>query len=83
MLLLSLLLTPIVVLSILINRDIGVSLRNIKFIALTTILNFFISLIIILFGIYPAPILDAIHYSVLTLIYLFDHHTVTCDAPKG
>ena len=48
MLLSSLLLTPILgVLAILINRDNGVSLRNIKFIALTTsILNFFISLII-------------------------------------
>ena len=48
MLLSSLLLTPILgVLAILINRDNRVSLRNIKFIALTTsILNFFISLII-------------------------------------
>ena len=48
MLLSSLLLTPILgVLAILINRDNGVSLKNIKFIALTTsILNFFISLII-------------------------------------
>ena len=48
MLLSSLLLTPILgVLAILINRDNGVSLRNIKFIALaTSILNFFISLII-------------------------------------
>ena len=48
MLLSSLLLTPILgVLAILINRDNGVSLRNIKLIALTTsILNFFISLII-------------------------------------
>ena len=37
----------------------------------------------ILFGIYPAPILDAIHYSVSTLIYLFDGNIVTCDAPNG
>jgi NADH-ubiquinone oxidoreductase chain 4 len=35
----------------------------------------------VLFGIYPAPILDAIHYSVSTLIYLFDFNIVTCDAP--
>jgi NADH-ubiquinone oxidoreductase chain 4 len=48
MLLSSLLLTPILgVLAILINKDNGVSLANIKFIALTTsILNFFISLVI-------------------------------------
>lgn len=37
----------------------------------------------VLFGIYPAPILDAIHYSVSTLIYLFDGNIVTCDAPNG
>ena len=48
MLLSSLLLTPILgVLAILINKDRGVSLVNIKFIALiTSILNFFISLVI-------------------------------------
>jgi len=37
----------------------------------------------VLFGVYPAPILDAIHYSVSTLIYLFDSNIVTCDAPNG
>ena len=37
----------------------------------------------VLFGVYPAPILDAIHYSVSTLIYLFDGNIVTCDAPKA
>ena len=68
MLLSSLLLTLILgVFAILINRDNGVSLRNKKSIALTTfILNFFILLIVVipavLFGVYPAPILDAIHY---------------------
>src|SRR5689334_7698409 len=48
MLLTSLLLTPMLgVLAILINRDNKVSLKNIKFIALTaSIINFFISLII-------------------------------------
>jgi hypothetical protein len=48
MLLTSLLLTPMLgILAILINRDNEVSLKNIKFIALTTsIINFFISLII-------------------------------------
>ena len=37
----------------------------------------------VLFGVYPAPILDAIHYSVSTLIYLFDGNIVTCDAQNG
>ena len=48
MLLTSLLLTPILgVLAILVNREIGISLTNIKIIALSTsILNFFISLVI-------------------------------------
>jgi NADH-ubiquinone oxidoreductase chain 4 len=48
MLLSSLLLTPILgVLAIFINKDRGVSLENIKLIALiTSILNFFISLVI-------------------------------------
>jgi len=48
MLLTSLLLTPMLgVLAILINRDNEVSLKNIKFIALTaSIINFFISLVI-------------------------------------
>ena len=46
--LLSLLLTPILgVLAMFMNKDRGVSLENIKFIALiTSILNFFISLVI-------------------------------------
>jgi len=34
----------------------------------------------VLFGIYPAPILDAIHYSASTLIYLFDLNVISCDA---
>ena len=34
----------------------------------------------VLFGIYPAPILDAIHYSVSTLIYCFDFNVIQCDA---
>jgi hypothetical protein len=59
-----------------------------KLIALTTfILNFFILLIVViptvLFGVYPAPILDAIHYSVSTLIYVFDGNIVTCDSANG
>ena len=37
----------------------------------------------ILFGIYPAPILDAIHYSVSMLIYSFDFTVVSCDAPRA
>lgn len=36
----------------------------------------------VFFGIYPAPILDAIHYSVSTLIYCFDVSVISCDAPK-
>jgi NADH-ubiquinone oxidoreductase chain 4 len=35
----------------------------------------------VLFGIYPAPILDGIHYSVSTLIYSFDFSVISCDAP--
>jgi NADH-ubiquinone oxidoreductase chain 4 len=34
----------------------------------------------VLFGIYPAPILDAVHYSVSTLIYSFDFSVISCDA---
>jgi NADH-ubiquinone oxidoreductase chain 4 len=34
----------------------------------------------VLYGIYTAPILDAIHYSVSTLIYSFDYSIVNCDA---
>ena len=37
----------------------------------------------VLFGVYPAPILDGLHYSVSTLIYSFDLGLVDCDAPKG
>ena len=37
----------------------------------------------ILFGIYPAAILDAIHYSVSTLIYSFDFTMISCDAPRA
>lgn len=33
----------------------------------------------VFFGIYPAPILDAIHYSVSTLIYSADFYTISCD----
>nr|YP_010200487.1 NADH dehydrogenase subunit 4 [Edenia gomezpompae]UAJ48646.1 NADH dehydrogenase subunit 4 [Edenia gomezpompae] len=36
----------------------------------------------VLFGIYPSPILDAIHYSVSTLIYCFDSNVISCDAAK-
>ena len=32
------------------------------------------------FGIYPSPILDAIHYSVSTLIYCFDINVISCDS---
>lgn len=34
----------------------------------------------VFFGIYPAPILDAIHYSVSTLIYCSDFSVINCDA---
>ena len=37
----------------------------------------------VLFGIYPAPILDAIHYSVSTLIYSFDVNVISCDASRA
>jgi len=37
----------------------------------------------ILFGIYPAVILDAIHYSVSTLIYSFDFTIISCDASRA
>ena len=36
----------------------------------------------ILFGVYPAAILDAIHYSVSTLIYSFDFSVISCDSVK-
>ena len=35
----------------------------------------------VLFGVYPAAILDAVHYSVSTLIYSFDSNVISCDAP--
>nr|UFY98640.1 NADH dehydrogenase subunit 4 [Corynespora cassiicola]UFY98657.1 NADH dehydrogenase subunit 4 [Corynespora cassiicola]UFY98674.1 NADH dehydrogenase subunit 4 [Corynespora cassiicola]UFY98691.1 NADH dehydrogenase subunit 4 [Corynespora cassiicola]UFY98708.1 NADH dehydrogenase subunit 4 [Corynespora cassiicola] len=34
----------------------------------------------VIFGVYPAPILDAIHYSVSLLIYSFDASVISCDA---
>jgi NADH-ubiquinone oxidoreductase chain 4 len=37
----------------------------------------------VLFGIYPAPILDAVHYSVSTLIYSFDYSVISCDAARA
>jgi len=37
----------------------------------------------ILFGIYPAAILDAVHYSVSTLIYSFDLSVISCDASRA
>ena len=37
----------------------------------------------VFFGIYPSPILDAIHYSVSTLIYCFDLNVISCDAPRA
>ena len=37
----------------------------------------------VLFGIYHAPILDAIHYSVSTLIYSFEFNVIKCDAPPS
>jgi NADH-ubiquinone oxidoreductase chain 4 len=35
----------------------------------------------VLFGIYPAVILDCLHYSVSTLIYALDLNVISCDAP--
>jgi NADH-ubiquinone oxidoreductase chain 4 len=35
----------------------------------------------VLFGIYPAPVLDAIHYSVSSLIYSFDLNVISCEGP--
>jgi NADH-ubiquinone oxidoreductase chain 4 len=37
----------------------------------------------VIFGIYPAPILDALHYSVSTLIYSFDLSVISCDGPSN
>ena len=33
----------------------------------------------VLLGVYPAPILDAVHYSVSTLLYAFDISPYKCD----
>lgn len=35
----------------------------------------------VLFGIYPAVILDCLHYSVSTLIYALDFNVISCDSP--
>jgi NADH-ubiquinone oxidoreductase chain 4 len=37
----------------------------------------------VFFGIYPGAILDAVHYSVSTLIYSFDFNVINCDAPRA
>lgn len=37
----------------------------------------------VIFGIYPIPILDVLHYSVSTLIYSFDFNVISCDASDG
>lgn len=37
----------------------------------------------VIFGIYPAVILDAIHYSVTTLIYSFDINIFDCTGPDS
>ncbi len=37
----------------------------------------------IVFGIYPAPILDGIHYSVSTLIYSSDFNVISCNSASG
>jgi hypothetical protein len=37
----------------------------------------------IMFGIYPAPILDGMNYAVSTLIYSFDLNVISCDAPRA
>ena len=37
----------------------------------------------VFFGIYPAPILDAIHYSVSTLIYCVDFNIISCDSARA
>jgi NADH-ubiquinone oxidoreductase chain 4 len=37
----------------------------------------------VLFGVYPAAILDAVHYGVSTLIYSFDFNVISCDSPEG
>lgn len=37
----------------------------------------------VFFGIYPAAILDGVHYSVSTLIYALDSSVISCDAPRN
>jgi len=37
----------------------------------------------VLFGIYPAVILDAVHYSVSLLLYCFDINVISCDGPNA
>jgi len=37
----------------------------------------------LMLGIYTAPVLDAMHYSVSTLIYSFDFSIINGDAPKA
>jgi NADH-ubiquinone oxidoreductase chain 4 len=36
----------------------------------------------VILGIYPAPILDGLHYSVSTLMYYFDYSVISCDGPS-
>jgi NADH-ubiquinone oxidoreductase chain 3 len=37
----------------------------------------------VLFGIYPAAILDGVHYSVSTLLYALDFSVIKCDASRA
>jgi NADH-ubiquinone oxidoreductase chain 4 len=37
----------------------------------------------VFFGIYPAAILDAMHYGVSTLIYSFDFNVISCYSPEA
>jgi len=37
----------------------------------------------VLFGVYPAAILDAVHYGVSTLMYSFDFNVISCDSPEA
>jgi len=37
----------------------------------------------IIFGIYTAPIMDGLNYSVSTLLYCFDINDVNCDGPRA
>jgi hypothetical protein len=47
-----------------------------------TVLLLFI-ILRILFDIYPATILDAVHYLLSTLMYSFDFSVISCDAPRA